>query len=257
MYGAPMRLANKSLVWYPKKAWDAGRLRGSEDPRGAHRAGRPDQAERHHAVVHGLERRPGDRLGRHRLDRADDAHASTGPTSTTSGPRTRSPSTTRRSSRPSTSSARSRRPRAGLRRRADGGQHPGRRVDGPGVPQPARVHARAAGLLRDLVPPGRDPGRPRQRGRGLPVPGDGGGRRGSADPRWRGPRRALQRQRRRGDRGHAVPDLRRVRSRVGAGRRVALAAQDLRRRPTTRTRRPRTSPRQRAVHRRSSSTAPT
>ncbi|HCB05415.1 MAG TPA: ABC transporter substrate-binding protein [Nocardioides sp.] len=23
MYGAPMRLANKSLVWYPKKAWDA------------------------------------------------------------------------------------------------------------------------------------------------------------------------------------------------------------------------------------------
>ena len=40
----------------------------------------------------------------------------------------------------------------------------------PGVQQPARVHARAAGQLRDLVPAREDPGRPRQRGRGLRVP---------------------------------------------------------------------------------------
>ena len=45
------------------------RCRSSTDAR------RPDQGRRHHAVVHGLERRPGDRLGRHRLDRAVRAHA--------------------------------------------------------------------------------------------------------------------------------------------------------------------------------------
>ena len=28
VYGAPMRLANKSIVWYPKKAWDAAGLQG-------------------------------------------------------------------------------------------------------------------------------------------------------------------------------------------------------------------------------------
>ena len=61
--------------------------------------------------------------------------------------------------------------RHGLRRRADRGEHPGRGVHGPGLQEDrAPVHARAAGQLRGLVPVAGDPGRPGQPGRGLPVP---------------------------------------------------------------------------------------
>ena len=257
MYGAPMRLANKSLVWYPKKAWDAA---GYEVPKTLDElyaladqikqsgitpwcmAWNADQATGW-VGTDWIEQEVLSLVRPRRLQRVDLARDPVRRPADRGGVRrVRQDRQDRRS---------------GLRRRADGGQHPGRRVDGPGVPQPARVHARAAGLLRDLVPLARHPGRPRQRGRGLPVPGQGGRRRGSADPRWRRPRRALQRQRRGRHQGDAVPDLRQVRGRVGPGRRVDLAAQDLRRRPTTPTRPPRTSPTPRPAPPRSSSTAPT
>ena len=59
----------------PEEGLGRRRLRGAHDARGADRPRRPDQGRRHHPVVHGLERRPGDRLGRHRLDRAVRADA--------------------------------------------------------------------------------------------------------------------------------------------------------------------------------------
>ena len=68
-YGVPMSMNVKSLVWYPKKAFEA---KGYKVPttiaraRGAHR---PDQGRRHHAVVHRHRDGRRHRLGRHRLDR--------------------------------------------------------------------------------------------------------------------------------------------------------------------------------------------
>ena len=152
VYGAPMRLANKSIVWYPKKAWDAAgykvpttldELTDLADQIKADgitpwcMAWNADQAtgwvgtdwiEQFVLTLNGPDvynqwtshEIPFDdpqiveALRRVRQDRQDR--------------------------------------RRGLRRREDRRQHPGRRVDGPGVPRPARVHARAAGQLRDLVP---------------------------------------------------------------------------------------------------------
>ena len=112
VYGAPMRMAVKSIVWYPKPAYtDAGypdrggHLPGPADPVAA------DRRLRHPAVVHGLGVRPGHRLGRHRLARGDGPPHRRARTSTTSGSSTRSRSTTRPSSRRSTPSVRSPRTR--------------------------------------------------------------------------------------------------------------------------------------------------
>ena len=172
VYGAPMRLANKSIVWYPKKACEAAGYQVPKTLAGAHRPRRPDQADGHHAVVHGLERRPGDRLGRHRLDRAVRAHASTVPTSTTSGPSHEIPfddpqivkafdefgkiaktdgEVLRRRARPSSTP---RSPRRWSRRSRN----------------PPECMLERQGNFEISFLPADDPGRPRQRGRRLPVP---------------------------------------------------------------------------------------
>ena len=116
--------------------------------------------------------------------------------------------------------------RPGARRRRGHPEHAGRRVDGPGLPttRPSACCERQGNF--DIVVPARRRSRPTSTTRSASSRSrrSSGGYDGAADPRWRRPRRAVQRQRRRGDRGHGVPDLRPVRRRVGAGRRLALAA---------------------------------
>ncbi len=133
-------------------------------------------------------------------------------------------------------------PEDGPRRHQGRAQHRVRRRDDAGLRQPAEVPAPPAGQLRHDVLPEERPGGPRQPGRHLRLPAVRGRLRRPGDPRWRRPRSPLQRQRPRRQEGHGVPHLRQVRRPVGQGRRLALAAQDVRRQQLPRTRRPRRSP---------------
>ena len=75
VYGAPMRNAVKSIVWYPKAAYEKGGYNTAPEAIQQLQTDVADKiaGQRHHPVVHRLGVRPGHRLGRHRLGRG--AHA--------------------------------------------------------------------------------------------------------------------------------------------------------------------------------------
>ena len=74
VYGAPMRMAVKSIVWYPKPSYeDAGYSTEPATFQELIAESEKIAGRRHPAVVHGLGVRPGHRLGRHRLARGDGA----------------------------------------------------------------------------------------------------------------------------------------------------------------------------------------
>ena len=67
IFAAPMSISVKSLVWYPKQAFEAAGLRDPGEPGGAAGPDGPDQGRRNRAVVHRDRERTGHRLAGDRL----------------------------------------------------------------------------------------------------------------------------------------------------------------------------------------------
>ena len=73
MVGVWQRFNGKSLVWYPKKAWDEAGYKIPQTWDELVKPDRPDRQGRRHGVVRRHPVWRGDGLGGHRLDRGDDA----------------------------------------------------------------------------------------------------------------------------------------------------------------------------------------